>query len=613
MVEVDETLLAPAGTGSQSVWQGLPDVFASKILTGRLPPIPEVYTWAPIGTPSGKAVELPGGVIWDPRLDHQSGSRFPTLAAALSEIGLRSKDGSLRELGQAQQDRVGACAKNARNAISYGAAVEYNPGKRTHPMWGWTGVVGTTKEEPGALVDPPVGMLATSGERLVLATLEQLVTQAAGSIMFMDTDSAAIVATPHGGETYPVAGGPGRDSEGRECVRALSFEEVRKILDRFRPLALATGLSLPAWHVRREGDGFRMDRTTPSRANLLSLFKVTSECIEDGRWVRTEALAVSTKRYVLFRRDGKGLPTSIKPSGHVLGTLANFRPGGAVDWDRVGEAWELGLRLLGAGPHPGRPPSLDLTQPVLQPFAAREPRDFLALGAARFTAGRPNGLRPFEELLVPVPIGRGRGRIVAPVEPDPARWSRTTYSDAKGQSFRADTIASATSGIAGLGAPRDQGVVMVQDLAFWLESYFSRPVSGAIGPDGKPCGFQTRGVLRTRPVRIVRVHVAGTEPHRRRDEEAVLGWDVQVAQDVPGKSRHCIGCGGPLEGRARKWCSRCRVRSGIDRTAWKRPTAERTCGCGCGEEVEKPHLYVNPTHRQRAKRARARTRSRAAA
>jgi hypothetical protein len=612
--EVDETLTCPVVAGSQPVWQGLPDVLASIVLTGKLPHIREAYTWCPAGTvPGAKAVALPGGVTWNPRSQHRSGSAFPSLATALAEIGLRSKDGTLRELGLAQQDRVGSCAKNARNAISYGAAVEYNSGKRTHPMWGWIGVVGTTKEEPGALVDPPVGMLATSGERLVLGILEHLVTQAGGSIMFMDTDSAAIIATPGGGELLPVLGGPHVDVEGRECVLALSFEQVVRILDRFRPLALATGLSLPAFRARRNGDGFRMESTNPSRANLLSLFKVVSECIEGGQWIRTEALAVSTKRYVLFRSNGKGHPIAIKASGHVLGTLANFRPDGAVDWAGIGEAWKFGLGLLGAvQPHPGRLPNLDLTRPVLQPFAAREPRDFLALGAARFTADRPDGVRPFEELLVPVAIGRGRGRVVAPVEPNPARWARTIYTDAKGRSFRANTIASAVSGIAGLGAPRTQGVVMVQDLAFWLESYFSRPVSGAIGPDGEPCGPQTRGVLRTRHVRIVRVHVAGTEPHRRRDEEAVLGWDVQVEQDVPGRSRICIGsgCGASLDGRARKWCSRCRKRSGVDRTAWKRPTAERTCGCGCGEEAEKPHLYANEAHRHRAKRARARIRSR---
>lgn len=618
--ETDETLLAPIAAGSQPIWEGLPDVVASKILTGRLPRMHEAYTWTPVGVPPGaKSVTLPGGVVWDPHLERRFGSRFPTLVAALAEIGLRSKDGTLRGLDQDQQDRVGTCAKNARNGIAYGVAVEYNPSNRTHPMWGGTGrgslgVVGATKEEPGELVDPPVGMLATSGERLVLAILEHLVAEAGGSIMFMDTDSAAIVATPDGGELLAVPGGPHVDAEGRECVLALSFDQVVVILDRFRPLALATELSLPAFRVRRDGDGFRMQRTNPSRANLLSLFKVTSECIDDGRWVRTEALSVSTKRYVPFRRDEHGRPISIKPSGHVLGTLANFRLDGVVDWDGPGgvaRAWEFGLGLLGAGPDADpKDLGIDLSQPVLQPFVARDPRDFLALGTSRFTVDRPDGIRPFEELLVPVPVGRGRGRIVAPAEPNAGRWRAMIYTDAKGRPFRVGTIASVTRGIDGLGASRDQGVVMAQDLASWLGSYFTRPVSGAVGPDGETCSSETKGMLATRPVRVVRVHVAGAEPHRRRDEEAVLGWDVQLAQDVPGRSRICVGCGSSLAGRARRWCTRCRRRSGVDRTAWKRPTAKRTCGCGCGEEAEKPHLYLNEAHRHRAKRARARIRSR---
>ena len=613
----DSTILAPVAAGSVPIWQGLPDVVASFILTDRLPRILEAYTWAPVGvTPSARPVTLPGRVAWDPRLDRRKGSSFPTLAGALAEIVLRCKDDALPGIDAPAGRRLGGCVKVARNGVSYGAAVEYNPGRRSHPMWGGTGhacgVVGTTKEEPGELIDPPVGMLATSGCRLLLGLLERLVRDAGGHIAFMDTDAAAIVATPDGGDLIPVPGGPHRDTDDRECVRALSFDEVVEILDRFRPLAVATGLSIPAWRVRRDGDAFTMERTTPSRADLHSLFKITSECLEGDRWVRTEALAVSTKRYVLFRRDAAGKPVSAKPSAHVLGTLANFRADGVVSWDTASEAWELGLSWLGVGPSPvPAPRHLDLTQPVLQPFAPNDPRDFRALGEARFTVERPGGFRPFEELLVPVPVGRGHGRIVAPAEPDPARWSHLELTDAKGRSWLAGTIAQVTAGILGLGRGRGARRLVATDLESWLGSYFERPELGTLGPDDAPCGPQTKGILRIRPIRIVRVHVAGAEPHRRRQEEAVLGWDVRVAQDVPGQSRICIGCGGALEGTARTWCASCRVhRSGTSRVRSEQPVATRTCGCGCGEalslEQRADARYLDPAHKERARRTRAR-------
>ena len=55
--------------------------------------------------------------------------------------------------------------------------------------------------------------------------VERCVTDLGGMWVFCDTDSMAIVATPHGG-LVPCPGGPERLPDGREGVRALSFAQV---------------------------------------------------------------------------------------------------------------------------------------------------------------------------------------------------------------------------------------------------------------------------------------------------------------------------------------------------------------------------------------------------
>ena len=85
----------------------------------------------------------------------------------------------------------------------------------------------TAPEDPGRFFCPPLAAVITAGARLMLAMLERCVTDVGGAWAFADTDSMAIVATEHGG-LVPCPGGPHRDDQGRECVRALSFDQVER-------------------------------------------------------------------------------------------------------------------------------------------------------------------------------------------------------------------------------------------------------------------------------------------------------------------------------------------------------------------------------------------------
>ena len=92
-------------------------------------------------------------------------------------------------------------------------------------------------ESPGEFCFPPLASLITGGSHLLLALLERLVTDRGGTYAMEDTDSMAIVAIKDGG-LVPCPGGPYRTEDGREAIRALTWEQVREIvalLDRLNP------------------------------------------------------------------------------------------------------------------------------------------------------------------------------------------------------------------------------------------------------------------------------------------------------------------------------------------------------------------------------------------
>lgn len=282
------TITAPVAKGSEPVWVALPDYIASALVTGHVSEFLDVRTWRPIGVvPGARAVKLPGDVVYDPRLTHlRRGDRFSDLGLALAEAELR-----LRDRDDAQAERLRGSLKIARNAAAYGIAAEVNPSKAKHSAWGPGGKVGEVREEPGNFADPPVAACVAAGGRLLLALLERLVHDAGGSIVRFDTDAATIVATIEGGD-IPLIDGSGSG------VRALSFDEVVSILNRFAPLVAATGLSIPAYRLEPLQDGGFRRIPSPPPGDLWSIFKLESENFEaEDRWTPgLEVMAVAEKR-----------------------------------------------------------------------------------------------------------------------------------------------------------------------------------------------------------------------------------------------------------------------------------------------------------------------------
>lgn len=311
--------------------------------------------------------------------------------------------------------------------------------------------------------------------------------------------------------------------------------------------------------------------------------------------------------------------------GHSIAALDNFRTEGRADWDSIDRAWEAGVLAVERGGvdrvglglaardlgHKDLVRRMD--EPVLQPFPLSDLRQWRAMGRLRFSRANPDGLRPFETVLVLPLMGQGQGLkwvpdrlVVIPGERGSRGW---VGHDTKGRTYTLRPIT-------GMNAPRrsEHRLLAVQDVGSWLADYFSRPEPGFVTSAGEPCGPETRGKLDPRPIRIVGRIVGGGLDIRWRQDEPSQGWNLHRRQEaVEASPRPCSakGCEVFVTGR-RRWCEQhanTRTSGSKQRARWTTLEIPRSCGCGCGEvlslEQRADAQYLNPAHKERARRKRA--------
>ena len=81
----------------------------------------------------------------------------------------------------------------------------------------------------------------------------------------------------------------------------------------------------------------------------------------------------------------------------------------------------------------------------------------------------------------------------------------------------------------------------------YLEQHFTHPEPASVGPDGQPCGRDTRGVLLAQPIRVTGQVLVGKETNRLR--EVRVGWrrreeerqDFSPAEDPIGQALSILG------------------------------------------------------------------------
>ncbi len=208
---------------NKPTWYTIADLVASKILTGRIPTIVRAVRF--VG--HGKADTLKPSTLSSLKVDPTIGDLFQLVIEKR-----KSPD---------TDESTSRFLKLFANSGSYGIFSEFTMKpyavENVQTMDVTTGDSrfehsGTVTEEPGAWCFPPIATTITGAARLMLALLEQAVLDSGGWWAFCDTDSMAVI-TDETGSLIPCPGGPHRDSDNRECIRALTPAQTATIRNRF--------------------------------------------------------------------------------------------------------------------------------------------------------------------------------------------------------------------------------------------------------------------------------------------------------------------------------------------------------------------------------------------
>jgi len=177
----------------EPLWYALPDVIASKLITGQASEIIRALRLVPADEQRGLSpVKLRSEVQIDPR-------KHDLFKAAIERRRqLSDKNGPTGRFLKtfANGTSYGIYAEMTRRELPAGQRQEVTVHGLTEQPF--TASVGAP-EHPGRYAFPPMAACITAAARLMLAILETLVTERGGTWAFADTDSMAVVATEHGG------------------------------------------------------------------------------------------------------------------------------------------------------------------------------------------------------------------------------------------------------------------------------------------------------------------------------------------------------------------------------------------------------------------------------
>lgn len=472
-------------TSDEPLWYSLADCGASKILTGRTPKIQRAVRLVAQGRTSRlRSVKVRSVLDVDP-------FQMDPMAAMTEERQRVKHDSTLDDI---KRGRLTLALKNIVNAGSYGIYSEFNARERRQGETTPVQVHGrkepftdrvTAPEDAGKYCFPPFASCITGSARLMLAMLERSVTDLGGSWAFCDTDSMAIVATKEGGlVTCPV--GAYRLPDGTEAVRALSFAEVESIRGRFNDVNPFNPFAVP------------------------EILKLEAKAM---------CLAISVKRYALYHLDVEGAVIFLDdhpPSENGLGHFLNPDDPGSPSKEWIKDVWRIIIAhvydLQIEPPHWLNRPTMVRTTvtstPVQRafrhmnkdaPYAQQvKPFNFM-LSAA--------GAKPPAGVTIGAPF-----RLVASYEPDARKWEELRWVDVHSPESGSYSITTKD------GRP---GMARVDTFADVVAKYETHPEAKSLGPDGRPCGRLTAGLLQRRLVTVGEIVLIGKEANRL--EERSLG------------------------------------------------------------------------------------------
>lgn len=444
-----------------------------------------------------KPVELRGAVGVDPR------ARDFFRAVIEQRHLLEARD----DLDEAERQRLDPFLKVLANSSSYGIYAEMNRNyigrHKTEPV----DVYGLEQfldpavgapETPGEFCFPPLAACITGAARLMLALLERIVTDAGGAYAFCDTDSMAIVSSQEGG-LIPCPGGSEQLPDGREAVRALTWEQVQSIRDQFIKLNPYDRAAVPGSVLEIEDENY--ETKGGSRQRQLYCY------------------SISAKRYALYTLEATGKPVLQKTtkqrmgekwSEHGLGHLLNPLDLEDEDRDWIRALWEHELRAVyGSSGH--EPTWLD--RPAVGQLTIGKPQILQPFETFNTSKSYDERIKPFNFLLTahlpqftapPSGADRFRFQLIAPYESDRGKWLGMSWRDkysTTGQTYTATTS----------DHDPNPKTVRIQSYRDVLAEYRVHPEPKSLAPDGGRSGWHADGLLRRRHVTAVRIVHIGKE------------------------------------------------------------------------------------------------------
>lgn len=455
-------------TSKEPIWFAGPDIIASILLTGRVPRIEKAIRIVPHGKQAGLGSTSLRGIV---RVDANEHSFFKHVI----------EQRAVQEPGSPLHYWL----KILANSGSYGLFVELNPNESDDTelkVFSGEESFETTSdvvEEAGKWFAPHIASLITSGGRLLLAMLEKCIIDAKGNYLFCDTDSAAIVAMKNGQQIAM--------PEGSEPITALSWAEVQCIADRFESLnpydrKLVSGSILKLHRLNRDRDGQR----------------------------QLYGYSIAAKRYALYTKTENDIQI-VEPKAHGLGYF--YPPKDSPEgWDHetpqwVFEAWDwivrgaLGLKRT-------KPAWFDF--PVMMKLTLSTPHhalQYLAKGSLT---------RPHNFMMIPQIC-----RFGCPENVDPGKFTLITqFSSRRDEWMRSQcvNIHDSQSPVYELTNEYDGRRALTKNFFLLLDSYQNHPEAKSLGPDGKRCEFDTRGLLQ-------RAHITANWPPVYIGKETDRHWE----------------------------------------------------------------------------------------
>lgn len=480
-----------------ALWFSLPDVFASIILTGRMPKIVDAFRIEAHGALDGlQPTKLRGSITVDP-------AKQDFFRIVIEERKRLSK----LNVSDAERERLDKALKVLANATSYGIYAEMNrtdaDEETTATCYGLDPNPFTCRvahpDNPGEYCFTPLASLITGGARLMLALLEACVTDLGGTYAMEDTDSMAIVATESGG-IISIA----RPHIGNQTIKALSWEQVRNIANRFAALNPYDREAIPGSILKIEDDNF--DAATGAQRQLY-------------------CLAISAKRYALFIKNERNRPALLRKgvnnkqdrwSKHGLGHLLNPTDPESNDRDWTGQAW-LNIVREALGRRTERLGFENL--PAIGRITVSSPAIMKALQSLNHGKPYAEQIKPFNFILTahvkplghPIETDASRFHLIGPYEADPKNWLTAMWIDQySGKLYRITTT----------GHHGDRISARVKTYGELIREYLFHPEAKCADSEGNVCGKQTTGLLQRRHVWIERVHYIGKESNSLEEVEA---------------------------------------------------------------------------------------------